>query len=59
MSARKYVELAPGGAEECGHDGDEDEREHALERERGEGEEAELAGRVVGERPVGRPFANG
>ncbi len=48
-----------GRAEQRGDDRDEDEREHALERERGEGEDAELAGRVVGESLLWRRFANG
>ena len=46
-------------AEQRGDDRDEDEREHALDRERGEGEDAELAGRVVGEWLLWRRFVNG
>jgi hypothetical protein len=48
-----------GGAEQRGDDGDEDEREYALQRKRAEGEKAELPRRMVGERRFGGRFANG
>jgi hypothetical protein len=48
-----------GCAEQGGDDGDEDEREQTLQRERAEGEKAELPRRMVGERRFGGRFANG
>jgi hypothetical protein len=57
---REEVRAARAGRpEQRGDDTDENEREYPFESERREGEEAELAGRVVGERGFWLRLVNG